>query len=76
MNFNHSGIETFTNVMHKKYKEIDLSSDFIYITSFTKRNNDLSEAKLLWTNCTTLLKILFVKEWDNHDMSFIGEMNL
>jgi hypothetical protein len=72
MDFNHPGIETFAKAMHKKYKEVDLSSDFVYTTPFTKGNNDLSEAKLLWTNCTTLLKILSVKEWDDHDMSLMG----
>jgi hypothetical protein len=71
MDFNHLEIETFVKTMHKKYKEVDLSSDFVYTTSFTKGNNDFSEVKLLWINCTTLLKILSVKEWDNHDMSLM-----
>jgi hypothetical protein len=57
IDYNHPGLEHFAKTVHKKYKDIDLGSNFNYNTPFSK-NNELGEAKLLWTNLVSIIKIL------------------
>ncbi len=72
IDYNHPGLEYFAKSVHKKYKEIELSSSFNYSTPFSK-NNELGEAKLLWTNLTSIIKCLEVKGINNEeDLDILG----
>jgi hypothetical protein len=57
-NYNHPGIVSFAKKMHKKYQDFELPMIFDFSSPFGKSAPELGEAKLLWTNLTSILKII------------------
>jgi hypothetical protein len=61
-NYNHFEVKKFDKTVYKKYKDFNFLDDFSYSVPFIKSTNNLSEVKILWTNLSSILKIVITKE--------------
>lgn len=66
LNLNHPGIEAFAKSLHKKYKDFSLPDEFNFIVPFSK-GNDLNDAKILWTNLCTIIKVILANNNEDVD---------
>ena len=76
LNLNHPGIEALAKSLHKKYKDVELPSDFNFSVPAGRGANKLNEAKILWTNLTTIIRIILDYNKDsnycNSDFYILG----
>ena len=61
LDMHHEGLPDFARA-HKRYKDIRLPSSFNLNLPAGKTGGELTDAKLMWTNFTTIIRILKSKE--------------
>ena len=73
LDMHHEGLPDFARAAHKRYKDIRLPSFFNFVVPAGKTGGELTDAKLLWTNFTTIIRILKNKEFITPaDMDILG----
>ena len=73
LDYAHEGLPDFAKAAHKRYKDLRLPPGFTLNTPPGKNFPELQDAKLMWTNYCTLLRILQSKEeFSDEDFDMLG----